>query len=205
MGMNLKETYNRIAKDWVEDHAKDDWWEAGTELFASVLPQRSHILDIGCAGGMKTKFFVQKGFKATGIDLSDKMIEIAEAKVPDADFYVRDITKPLKMNTIYDAIVAQAVLLHIPKNELSEVLKNILESLKQNGYFYASVKGVRPDGIDEAVITENDYGYDYQRFFSFYSLPEFKDFITKAGVEITHNLVTRSGKTDWIEVIGKKK
>lgn len=53
--MDLKSTYNLIAEDWDRDHLQDDWWIAGTNTFMSFLRPGVHILDAGCAGGIKAE------------------------------------------------------------------------------------------------------------------------------------------------------
>lgn len=34
--MNLKDTYNKIAKDWVTDHNVDTWWQEGADYFTNL-------------------------------------------------------------------------------------------------------------------------------------------------------------------------
>jgi 2-polyprenyl-3-methyl-5-hydroxy-6-metoxy-1,4-benzoquinol methylase len=68
--MNTRETYNRIAEDWVHDHAQDTWWIAGTDTFVSLLPDGARVLDVGCAGGVKAQYLTDKGLHVVGIDNS---------------------------------------------------------------------------------------------------------------------------------------
>ena len=56
--MDLKSTYNLIAEDWDRDHLQDDWWIAGTNTFMSFLRPGVHILDAGCAGGIKAEALI---------------------------------------------------------------------------------------------------------------------------------------------------
>jgi 2-polyprenyl-3-methyl-5-hydroxy-6-metoxy-1,4-benzoquinol methylase len=53
---DLKNTYNKIASDWVRDHSSDDWWVEGTDIFLSLLSPGATILDVGCGGGHKTQY-----------------------------------------------------------------------------------------------------------------------------------------------------
>ena len=78
---NLKNTYNKIAEEWVKDHDKDTWWQEGTDAFLSLLPKGSTVLDVGCGGGIKTKYIADKGFKAAGIDFSEEMIKVAKREL----------------------------------------------------------------------------------------------------------------------------
>jgi 2-polyprenyl-3-methyl-5-hydroxy-6-metoxy-1,4-benzoquinol methylase len=202
--MSLKSTYDRIAYDWIEDHKNDTWWNNATQKFISYLNIGDTILDVGCAGGIKTKFFVNQGFSVVGIDLSDKMIKIAKEMVPNGKFFVKDIRVTLDLDCKFNGIFAQAVLLHIPKSEIKVVLKNLYQDLQKNGYFYLAVKEIRIGQAEEQVIKENDYGYDYERFFSFYSLTELENYIKELNMEIVYSDVISYENTNWVQMIAKK-
>src|SRR4051812_43183114 len=119
--MNLnKVTYNKIAKDWHEDHSNDTWWMEGTDKLLSLLPPKATVLDIGCGAGTKSKYISEKSFDVTGIDFSENMIEIAKRRVPNVNFEVFDIYDLDSYSKSFDCIFAQAVILHIPKNKVME-------------------------------------------------------------------------------------
>jgi 2-polyprenyl-3-methyl-5-hydroxy-6-metoxy-1,4-benzoquinol methylase len=205
MNQSLKDTYNRIAQDWDKDHSTNTWWIAGTEKFCAYLKPGATILDAGCAGGMKTEYLDKKGFKVTGIDLSEKMIEIAKARMPQGNFFVADLLEPLKLDQKFDAVFVQAVLLHIPKGKIREVLANLLSVLNPGGIIYLAVKKIRPGQSEEMTVKENDYGYDYERLFSFYREGEFEGYLSELGAETVFHDVTLIGSTEWIQVIARKK
>ncbi len=202
--MDLKSTYNKIAKDWMKDHHGDTWWIEGTDKYLSFFAPNASLLDVGCGAGEKSKYLVKKGFDVVGIDFSDEMIKLAKEQVSAGRFFVKDIKQPLGFENLFDGVFAQAVLLHIPKNEVVEVLKNIIEPLKSGGYFYVAVKEIRPGNEDEEIVKENDYGYEYERFFSYFSLDELKDYIKKIGLQVVYENISSSGKTNWIQVVAKK-
>ncbi len=202
--MNLKDTYNRIATDWFNDHKGDDWWVDGTNTFISFLKDKKKILDVGCGAGVKSKYLTGKGLNVTGIDFSEKLIEIAKREVPGAQFHVMDMKDVSNLGIKFDGIFAQASLLHIPKKEISDVLKGLLLCLISGGYLYVAVKGTRPDGKDEEVLKENDYGYQYERFFSYFTLDELKKHFFDLGLSIVYENSELVGKTTWLQIIGKK-
>lgn len=204
--LNLnRETYDRIAEDWNKDHAFDSWWKTGVEAFVDMLPKGASVLDVGCGSGMKVKYLSEKGFRAVGTDLSGKMIEIAKRDVPERDFYVADMHDLSAVPGEYDALFLQASLLHIPKTEIDAVMEELKKKLTPNGLLYIAVKGRTEGDPEEAMVTEDDYGYAYDRFFSYFTLPELKEIFDKHGFDCVYEHVEPVGKRGWLQVVGKKK
>jgi len=206
--MNLKDTYNKIAEAWYSDHSSDDWWQEGTNMFISFVKPGGMVLDIGCGGGTKSKYLADKGLKITGIDFSENLLAIAQKEVPKGEFLLMDLNDIDKLNNAYDGIFMQAVLLHVPKNQVEVVLKKVIERLNVGGYLYVAVKEKVEGGIDEEVKRENDYGYEYERFFSYFTVQEFENWFKHLGLEVVYKDVKpptkSSGKSNWIQIIAKK-
>jgi SAM-dependent methyltransferase len=64
------------------------------KLIANFLPAKTEgkrLLEIGCGTGHWSRFFSQCGFKVTGLDISERMINIALQKcIPNVSFHVGD-------------------------------------------------------------------------------------------------------------------
>ncbi|HEY4515644.1 MAG TPA: class I SAM-dependent methyltransferase [Candidatus Paceibacterota bacterium] len=202
--MDLRSTYNKIAEDWFKDHHQDTWWQEGTEKFLEALPTGSTILDVGCGAGVKSRYLAKKGFKVTGIDFSEKMIEIAKRESPEISFDVVDVYEIDKYPKTFDGVFAQAVLLHIPKDKIREVLSKLKNKINSNGLLYIAVKGMRDDGVEEAIKKEDDYGYEYERFFSFFNLSELENYLKELDMEVVWKTNTTSGRADWLQIVGRK-
>lgn len=202
--MDLKSTYNRIAEDWFKDHHGDTWWVEGTDKFVSFLKPGALVLDVGCGAGVKSKYLFDKGLNVVGVDFSEKMIEIAQREVSGATFRVAEIKDLSGLKEDFDGILAQAVLLHIPKSEAGAVVKGLRDKLMNGGYLYIAVKQKREDGKEEEMLKEDDYGYEYERFFSYFTLPEIQKYVSDAGMEMCYENVALSGHTNWIQVICRK-
>lgn len=201
----LKETYNKIAKDWNKDHDIDLWWIEATETFLSFLPTGASILDIGCAGGAKSKYMSDKGYAVEGIDFSEEMIKDARERFPDLHFEVMDIYDLDEYPKKFDAVFAQAVLLHIPKKKIKDVLQMIKNKLNDGGFIHVALKEIRDINIEEEIKKENDYGYEYERFFSYYTQDELKEYFQKLDLEVISLKIENSGRSKWINIIAKKK
>ncbi|MEK7497010.1 MAG: class I SAM-dependent methyltransferase [Patescibacteria group bacterium] len=201
--MDLKATYNKIAQDWFKNQKEREWWNDSAYIFFNYLQKGDRILDVGCGAGLKTKYLMEKGFKVVGIDFSEEMIKLAKEYCPTGEFYVKDIRESLGLD-IFDGIFAQAILLHIPKAQVSEVLNEFKNSIKDGGYLYLAVKEQRLNQKDEEIIKENDYGYTYERFFSFFTMPEIKNYLSNLNMKVMHDKIVPEGDTNWIVVIAQK-
>ena len=202
--MDLKTTYNTIAQDWAKDHAGDTWWQAGTDEFLRFLKPGMSILDIGCGPGIKTDHMQKKGFDVLGTDFSESMIDVAKRKYPNSKFEVLDVYHLDQYPKTFDAVFAQAVLLHIPKSDIMGILKAIKTKINLDGFLYIAVKAVNESGIEEEVLTENDYDYSYERFFSYFTEEEIEGYIKELGMELIWEKSDFIGKTKWIQVVAKK-
>ena len=188
----------------MRDHHEDTWWTEGVDKYLSFLKAGASILDVGCGAGIKSKYLTNKGFDVTGIDFSEEMIKIAKKQVPSGKFLVKDIKNPLNLKVLFDGVFVQAILLHFPKKEVASILKNIIESLKPGGYLYIAVKELRPGGKEEEIVKEEDYGYEYERFFSYFTIDEIKNYVIEAGTEIIYENITSSEKNNWIQIVAQK-
>lgn len=195
----LKSTYEKIADDYHADHAGDTWDDDYIEIFSQMVGTGANVLDLGCGPGIETKKLVNKGLIVSGLDLSDKLLEIARKNNPTVEFTEGDMRRLPYADGQFDGVFAKASLLHIPKSDILEVLSEISRVLKPKGVFHAAVK----QGEGEKEETEDDYGYAYTRFFSYWSPDEFHRLLTESGFTITKADILKRSFT-WIRVIAVK-
>lgn len=97
-----------------------------------------HILDAGCGSGRDARAFLEAGYRVTAIDGSANICKEAEKflkrKVYCISFGELDCWQE------FDGIWACASLLHIPYDEINQVLKHMWNGLKEGGLLYASFK-----------------------------------------------------------------
>ncbi len=72
-------TYNDYAKEYYNIHNNPEEIKSMLEFFIKNLKGKK-ILDAGCGPGRDSKYFTQKGFQSVGIDLSEKLLEIAKKR-----------------------------------------------------------------------------------------------------------------------------
>ncbi|HEX8279039.1 MAG TPA: class I SAM-dependent methyltransferase [Segetibacter sp.] len=97
-----------------------------------------HILDAGYSSGRDILYFLNKGYKVTAIDASKELSKLASDLIKQL---VLNISfQEIDFENEFDGVWASASLLHIPKNEINDVLSLIAKALKVNGVLYASFK-----------------------------------------------------------------
>lgn len=197
----LRETYDRIAEDWRDDHLGDVWSRDSARRFASGFASGAEILDVGCGPGTKSQEMADAGVKVTGIDFSQRMIDLARESCASGEFFTLDGFEVGKLGRTFDGIFAQAVLLHVPKAEAARFLRGLAAALKPGGQLYVAVKERRGGQPEEQILAESDYGYAYRRFFSYYVASEMETLFASAGMRIAEAHVTVSGKTNWLEFV----
>src|SRR5712692_8745566 len=63
------------------------------DLLAARLQPGATILDVGCGAGMPIdRYLLERGFRVTGLDISEKQIELARRHVPRASYRVQDLS-----------------------------------------------------------------------------------------------------------------
>ena len=180
---NLRETYDKYAQDR-ESSVMQDWKLEERARFLSAL-QKEHkhkLLEIGAGTGRDSKFFQDQGFEVTCIDLSPAMIDLCSQKGLNA--LVLDMTKIDLPDHSFDAVYSMNSLLHLAKDEFSEVLLRINALLRPDGFFYLGMYG----GCDFAGIWEKD-AYTPKRFFSFFTDEKLKEETNKVFEIISFNKV----------------
>lgn len=205
--MDLKSTYNKIAGNWEREHKNDSWWRGGVNKLINLLRPEDEILDVGCGSGTKALYLTEGGFRVMGIDFSEKMVELAKTKVPAGEFLVLDLKNLNQIKKEFDCVFAQAILLHFPKKEIPEIIQLLKHKVKNNGYIYIAVKSLKPGKKEDEQVLREKYGsYEYERFFSYFTLPELQNYLSEAGFETVYTLKVggRSSGRNWLQIISRK-
>jgi len=103
--------------------------------FTDLLSKGSLVLDAGCAAGRDSVKFIEKGHRVVGIDLSSVLLKEARKRVPKAKFRKMDMRRLTFSKNYFDAIWANASLLHLQKKEVAKVLKGFLKIFEIYGEF----------------------------------------------------------------------
>lgn len=144
--MGTLDYYQRNAKNFFSQTINVDMQNV-YQPFLEYLPKphlsnQQKILDVGCGSGRDSVFFANQGFEVVAIDGSQNVIDLAKQTDTRIDWQClrfHEIAKQSWQNQ-FTGIWACASLLHVPFEELPQILNDLIGCLKPNGVLYASFK-----------------------------------------------------------------
>lgn len=165
--------------------------------FADRLAPGARILELGCGGGVDAEYLIGRGFD---VEATDGVAEIAMQAARRLGRTVRVMRfDELDADASYDAIVASASLLHVPRINLASVLGRVRRALRPEGWHLGTYKGGGQEGRDR-----------FGRYFNYLAVDEARRLYEDAGpwqeIEVTEGL---GGGYDgvqgpWVRVIARR-
>lgn len=138
-------------------------------------PPPLDLLDFGCGPGRDLRTFKALGHRVIGLEGSAALAAMARAnsgcEVLEQDFLKLDLP-----DNHFDGVFANAVLFHVPSQELPRVLRQLHASLKPGGVLFSS----NPQGSGQE-------GWNGERYGAYHDWPAWSAHLVAAGfVELTH-------------------
>jgi SAM-dependent methyltransferase len=166
MDRETADFYRTRAEEWAA--AAPGEWNRALDPFLDRLAPGARILELGCGDGRDAARMIARGFTVEPSDGVAEMAALASRRigreVPVMHF------GELTAESTFDAVWANAALLHVPLAELPGVLGRIHRALVPGGWHGASYKGGTGGNRDE-----------YGRFYSYLSLAEIETAYRAAG------------------------
>lgn len=128
------------------------------------------ILDVGCGPGRDLQTFTKLGHQAIGLDGAEPFV--AMARETGCQVWHQDLLQLQLPSQHFDGVFANAVLFHVPSQELSRVLGQLHSTLKPGGVLFSS----NPRG-------NNQEGWSGGRYGVWYDWSEWKARVEAAGFE----------------------
>ena len=185
--------YNNNSKSYIENTLSVDMSHLYND-FLKYLPKGGHILDLGCGSGRDSLEFIKKGYNVTAVDGS-KELAIAAGKIIGKEVVCSKF-EDLQLTESFHGIWACASLLHVNKNHIVDVIRNISSNLRTNGVFYMSFK-----------YGENEYIDEKERYFNCYTEKAFTELINKIKslkvekIYKTIDILPGRGDITWLNIL----
>lgn len=132
------------------------------ETFKLLLPRGARILEIGAGHGRDALHFISEGYDVVATEPSIELANIAAERIKRPVLVLR--AQDINFDGEFDAIWANASLIHVPPEEMVAVLRKLKQAVKPGGLIHASfLEGVGEPGKPETIpdgryfnrITEN--------------------------------------------------
>jgi len=191
--------------------------QPGVMRLLEQIGTTAKVLDLGCGNGELARQLVRQSYMGayTGLDYSSALLEQAAfEQPPNFHFLKADLSNTDWEASVqgeqFDAILAFAVLHHLPGAELRrQMLCKVRSLLKQGGHFIHSewqflnsprLKGrIQPweaIGLSESEVDPGDYLLDWRqggyglRYVHYFSEAELEQLVEAAGFRVTQSFLS---------------
>jgi SAM-dependent methyltransferase len=168
--------YNATAESFWEGTRGHDVSQNIAALLRHIEGQAPFaILDLGCGPGRDLKAFTTRGHVAIGLEGAERLAAMAREH-SGCEVWQQDLLALDLPAARFDGVFANAVLFHVPSQELPRVLGELRATLKPGGVLFSS----NPRG-------ENQEGWNRGRYGAYHDLEAWRRYMTAAGfVELEH-------------------
>jgi len=116
------------------------WWRARTRLTLRLLDELgvappARVLDAGCGWGATLEALEGRGYRAVGMDVSRRILERLDR--PGRSLVEADLTRPLKADEPFRAVLALDVIEHIDDDR--EAVRRLGGLVEPGGFLVVSV------------------------------------------------------------------
>ena len=155
------------------------------------------ILDLGCGPGRDLAAFRALGHEPVGLDGAASFVAMARAHT-GCEVWQQDLLRLELPPQRFHGIFANAVLFHVPSQELPRVLGELRHALVSDGVLFAS----NPRGPDLEQWQGARYG-------TYLSWPRWRDSVTESGFEELEHFYRPEGRPrseqPWLASVWRKR
>ncbi|RWZ60011.1 class I SAM-dependent methyltransferase [Halobacillus fulvus] len=146
-GCKVKMSYNRMAQvyDRLMESAPYDHWSEFTQRMVELHhPGVTQVLDLGCGTGEITLKLKDKGYKMTGVDLSEEMLAMAQQKAPVGISWLCQDMTDLKGLRGFDCVISYCDVFNYLTSEehVQKAFRSAYEALEPSGLFLFDVHSI---------------------------------------------------------------
>jgi SAM-dependent methyltransferase len=171
------------------------------DSFVAALPAGARVLEIGSGPGRDARALEAAGLSVRRTDISPAFVRMLRADGYDADVVdplTADLADPAR-RAPYDAVWANASLLHVRREDLPTVLTRLAEVTRPSGVLYASLK----EGDGARFSTHGHVAAP--RHFTFWREAPLRDVLEQAGWEVDTVVSGEGQRGDrWLGVLATR-
>ncbi len=135
-----RDDYNKIAEPFSSSRSAFNWSHVAAAIEKLQIIKSSKVLDLGCGNGRVLDILGKFEINYTGLDLSPKLIDLAQKKYPAEKFIVGNLLDTPFLENEFDLVLSLATLHHIPSEEQRiSAFSEIYRVLKPSGMVLITV------------------------------------------------------------------
>lgn len=164
--------------------------------FSYISKENPFALEIGCGNARDAEEILKHTDRYLGVDISEKLINLAHKRLPKATFEVADIETYQFPHGI-DIVFAFASLIHVQKENMRKILQDVHDALNEGGVVFLSFK--HSDAYIQ-VTKDDEFG---TRTYWYYSEQDIREIAPQFTFEHV-NIHDMRGQV-WMELLLRKK
>ncbi|MEN8106694.1 MAG: class I SAM-dependent methyltransferase [Pseudomonadota bacterium] len=134
MKKSLARIYDEFADTYEESRGIFDMTEVFNAFYQRFDIIKGRVLDLGCGAGEPfAATFINRGWSVTGIDFSQRMLDLAARYVPNMDTIYADMRDIEFEPGQFDAVTMIYALFHVPRDDHAALFRKIFDWLRPNG------------------------------------------------------------------------
>lgn len=118
---NILSLYQRHAEAFARKRSRTLFEKGWLDKFIAATGGKGHILDIGCGNGQPiAEYFMTQGFKLTGVDGAEAMLDRARALFPEQRWIKQDM-RELALGETFDGLIAWDSFFHLTQQDQQQM------------------------------------------------------------------------------------
>lgn len=190
---NVWRLYERHAHDFDRDRSRSLFEKSYLEDVASRLDAGAEILDLGCGTGEPiARFFLERGFRLTGIDAAPAMLALCRQRLPQGTWVEADMRR-LDLGRRVGAILAWDSFFHLDAGDQRAMFKVFEAHIAPRGLLLFT------SGPNEAEAIVDWYGS--RLFHASLASDEYRRLLRASGFEVIRHRADDpecAGHTVWL-------
>lgn len=152
---SLTKAYDHMASSYDKNRGLFDMTSVLNDFYESLEIKKGNLLDAGCGAGEPfADWFIKRGWQVTGVDLSDKMLDLAKEYVPQMKRICGAMQEVNFSDNSFDAVTAIYSLFHLSPDDQKGIFKKFFNWLKSKGsllFTYATKEYTKADNFSGYV------------------------------------------------------
>lgn len=178
-----RESYDAVASEYAARFADElshkPFDRELLDRFAERLRDKGLVADVGCGPGQITRYLWDRGLAMCGIDLSPEMIAAAREAHPEIPFETGDMQHLDVEDGAWAGISAFYSIIHIPREEITDTLKEFLRVVAQGGVLLLTCHIG-----NETLHLDEWFGASVDVDFHYFERAEMEGYLSRAGFDV---------------------